>query len=152
MALPISSLSTSAASPITSPTSPASCRSADSFQRAVATLEGAHGSRTTLDALTSGCPSRGLFCSAGHAPIIRPGNVHLPLKHHTAQSHRELDTERSFRDAVGHGESRIARAGAPMRLAWVGRGALGPGAFAGMPGLDERSARTAGAGRLTCWT
>jgi len=38
---------------------------------------------------------------------------------------------------MSHEESGIAGSGAPMRLAWVRRGGLGPGGFAGMPGLDE---------------
>ncbi len=58
IALLSSSLRTRAASPIAAATVPASRRSVASCPRAVATLDGAYGSRTTLAALTSPCPAQ----------------------------------------------------------------------------------------------
>jgi hypothetical protein len=150
MALLSNSLKTSAASPIAVPSRPASRRSAESCQRAVATLDGAHGSRTTLDVLTSRSPSRGVPDSAGHAPIIRPGNAHLPLKYHSAQSYRDSVALRSFMVALSYEESGFAGSSTAMRLAWGRRGAPAGGI------RRDAGARRAWPGYghwpETCWT
>jgi hypothetical protein len=87
IALLSSSLKTKAASPIAAAIMPASRRSVASRPRAVATLDGAYGSRTTLAALTSPRPAPADRPDrTGHAPRIHPGNAHLPRLHHHAQA------------------------------------------------------------------